>query len=96
MAQNIDEELKITRKITRFMAENELDLLFDEKDVKEAIDELKVILNSYDDLHVRLKRELGDEHYNNNFKNYDDVMKSMTDYILAAKSLIRTKKSSVS
>ena len=36
MAQNIDEELKITRKITRFMAENELDLLFDEKDVKEA------------------------------------------------------------
>ena len=39
---------------------------------------------------------MGDEHYNNNFKNYDDVMKSMTDYILAAKSLIRTKKSSVS
>lgn len=96
MAQNYDEEQKIVRKINRFMTENELDLLFDAKDIKEAIDELKNLLDSYDELHIGLKRELGEELYNENYKNFDTVMKSMTDYILNAKKLIIDKKSSVS
>ena len=68
MAENIDEELKLIRKIDRFMVENELKVLFDVSDVKEAIEELKILIDSYDDLHVRLKRELGDEHYNASFR----------------------------
>ena len=92
MASSIDEELKLVCKLTRFMYE--LSLLYDVADVGEGMREARQLAESYEEIHVKLKRELGDEDYNENYPGYDAQISKITDWIMDAKLEIRKKKES--
>ena len=57
----IDDERKVCLKFERFMEEFEFELLFDVEDIVAAIVECRKLLESYDDVHLDLQRELEDE-----------------------------------
>ena len=93
MANYIDDELKLVRKIDRFMKENELSLLFDENDIERSIQQLDQLIDSYESIHVTLKRDLGDDEYATTLgKEYEDKIAFMTDWIRDAKLTIKRKK----
>ena len=58
MSTLIDEEIKLVCKIKRFMTEYELSLLFELDDIEKAIVELRVLLEGYQEVHIKLVREL--------------------------------------
>ena len=72
MANFIDEELKIVKKLSRFHVEYELSLLYEVDDVEAGIRELKYLVESYEDVHLKLKREIGDEVYEETYTDYDE------------------------
>ena len=94
MASSIDEELKLVCKLTRFMNEYELSLLYDVVDVEEGIKEARQLAESFEEIHVMLKRELGDEDYNENYSGYDAQISKITDWIRVTKLEIKKKKES--
>ena len=94
MVSSIDEELKLVCKLTRFMNEYELSLLYDVVDVAEGIREARQLAESYEEIHVKLKRELGDGDYNENYSGYDTQISKITDWIRDSKLEIRKKKES--
>ena len=76
------------------MNEYELSLLYDVVDVEEGIREARQLAESYEEIHVKLKQELGDEDYNENYSGYDAQISKITDWIRDAKLEIRKKKES--
>ena len=58
----IDEERKVCFKFSRLIVEDEFDLLFDVEDIEVAITECRKLLESYEDIHLELQRELEDEY----------------------------------
>ena len=91
MSELIDQELKLVKKIVRFRSEYNLDLLFDINEIEEAISEQRKLLEAYEELHIKLKRDLAED-YSNTYIDYDGHIKIMTDYIILAKKEIRNKK----
>ena len=93
MAQQlIDNEKKLWRKIDRHIKENDIDLLFDVDDVAEAISDIHSLVNSFEDVHVSLQRELGDEQYTESYTDYDKQITTVTDWTTKAKMAIKEKK----
>ena len=89
----IDEEIKIFRKLLIFFNEYELSLLFDIEDVESGIKEIKDLTEVYDDIHVKLKRSLGDTQYEDQYSVlYKEQMENINGWIKAAKLEIRRKK----
>ena len=91
MDQNLDKAEGLRRKIERCMSENDVDDLFDISDIQEAINELRSLMDKYEDVHVGLKRELADQ-YSVQFPDYDSKMAEMTGWIKNAKKAIKEKK----
>ena len=91
MAKLVDQELKIVGKIDRFLLENDLSLMVDELDIKEAITELKILTESYVDVHIDLKNDLKED-YAQTYPGYDDQIKRMVDYTRSAKQEIKSKR----
>ena len=91
VGQLVDDEKKVVKKITRFLDENEdLGLLFDIEDVEKAIIEVKNYIDSYEEIHIELERELD--------KDYDEqygeckAFQLATAWVKQAKLEIRTRK----
>ena len=91
MSTLIDEEIKLVCKIKRFMTEYELSLLFELDDIETAIVELRVLLEGYQEVHMKLVRELK-ESYSEAYQNFDRRIAEMTDWLRNAKLEIRQKK----
>ena len=91
MGTLIDDELKITCKFKRFMSENSMELLYDISDIESAIQDLRNLLESYEEIHIRLKRELGDE-YDKTFPNFEQDVENMSYWIRTAKLEIKRRK----
>ena len=87
----VDEEKKVCLKIDRFIDEYELEVLFDIDDIEAGIKDSKKLLESYEEIHLELKRELNDE-YEETYKDFEIKSKIMTDWIKKAKLEIKKKK----
>ena len=92
MASSVDKELSVVCRLERFLIEYDLRLLYEVGDIEEGIKEVCDIVESYEELHLRLKRELGTLSYEETYPEYEDRIKCVTDWIRSAKSEIRTKK----
>jgi len=63
MTLTVEQELKVVKKIDRFLEENDkLDLFFDADELYEAIRECREILQEYEEIHVELQNELHDQY----------------------------------
>ena len=87
----VEKEVKVRTKIKRFMADNDFDLFFDDTEIDEAIKEFSRLVDSFEDVHVELKRELG-EQYAMTYGYYDDELKGMTGWVKVARRESKDKK----
>ena len=92
MANLVDEELKIVKKFSRFFNEYEVSILYEVQDIEIGIKELKVLADSYEDVHVQLNREIGDNVYKETYTDYEDQILKVTKWIRDAKLAINEKK----
>ena len=76
----IDDEKKIGLKIVGFWDEYELDDLYGVDDINDSITELKNLKSGFENIHVDLKRELG-EGWSPTYPKYDDDVRRMTNWI---------------
>ena len=70
MEQNRDKAEALRLKIKRCMAENDVDDLYDITEIEDDIKEVRSLMDSYEDVHVTLRRELADQ-YVVQFPDYD-------------------------
>ncbi len=96
MTEQIDEELKIVLRINRFFTENELEEITDVEERDASVRDLKILQQDYEEIHVNLRRQLGDVQYTQIYDKYDDSVKLMMDWLKTAKRKIRNLKSSPS
>ena len=95
MGDLIEEELKISCKIKRVLNEFELELLYDIEDIEGGIKEFRDVIESYENVHVMLRRKLGGE-YGETYEEYGSNMKKLNDWVRNAKVEIkRIKKEKV-
>ena len=87
----IDEERKVCLKFSRLIVEYKFDLLFDVEDIEVAFTECRKLLESYEDIHLELQRELEDE-YEKTYKEFAVESKTMSDWIKKAKLEIKRRK----
>ena len=92
----IEHELKVSRKLERFVEENDLELFFDTEEVSHAIDVCRMILQEYEEVHVELIHELGTENYEQRFKiDYEKLRETMMSWIKSAKIDVNRRKKHV-
>ena len=86
-----DSEEKLKMKIKRHINENEVDLLFDVSDIEDAISDIRSLTNSFEDVHVALRRELKDQ-YKEKYPDYDKQIEDIAKWVKEAKKAIKEKK----
>ena len=87
-----DEERKMSLEIIRFWDEYDLEELFDIDDIKESIDELKNLVKKFENIHVEIRTTLGEEEHNEIYPNYENDVKTMTEWIKTARKEIYERK----
>ena len=87
-----DEERKMSLEIIRFWDEYDLEELFDIDDIKESIDELKNVVKKFENIHVEIRTTLGEEEHNEIYPNYENDVKTMTEWIKTARKEIYERK----
>ena len=94
MAEKIEEELRLECRRKRFLEEYDLNLLYEVSDIDDGINELKTIVESYENIHISLKLELKED-YVATYPDYEQNVKVMTDWIKNARKEIRKKKKEI-
>ena len=89
--QLVDGNSMIVLEIKGFMEEYELEELYGIVDVEKCISELKQLKKRLEDMHVNLRRVLGEE-YEELYRNYDDDVKMITDWIKDARIEMSSRK----
>ncbi|MDP7406234.1 MAG: hypothetical protein QF495_05675, partial [SAR324 cluster bacterium] len=97
MENLIDEESKMHLKVTRFLNDNDLDLLFGIQEIEDGIAEAKILSEKYEEIHVDLKREFlktdhGAEEYARAYGNIEDRLKVILDWSKAARGELKRLK----
>ena len=90
-----DAEKKLSSKIKRFLDENEISEFFDLEEIEGSAGSLRDLLESYEDLHIELRNELGDSDYSETYKHYDETMQKISQWLKDSKAEIRRRKSQV-
>ena len=72
--QLVDEDKIIVLELGGFLEEDELDDLYGIEDIEKCISELKQLKKRFEQLQVKLRRVLGEEH-EESYKDYDDDVK---------------------
>ena len=86
------EEKKINRKIIRFLKENdEFTSFFDVDDIEKAVVEIKWLLEKYEETHLELEEELGDDQYKKKYENLQ-VPQLASTWVKNAKLEIKRRK----
>ena len=92
MTLTVEQELKVVKKIDRFLEENDkLDLFFDADELYEAIRECREILQEYEEIHVELQNELHDD-YEGKYKYFSEIRQNLMGWVLNAKEEMRSRK----
>ena len=81
----VELETKIVRKIKTFLEENDITLFFDLEESQIAIERARNILQEYEDVHVELENELGNEEYPARYPTHTQTRTSMLSWIKNAK-----------
>ena len=90
----VDEEKKLGLKINRFLDEYEFELLFDISDIENGILEFKVLLESFEGIHIELKNVLKDQ-YLVHYKHFPDKYNTMKNWVKLAKIEIKNRKEKI-
>ena len=88
--QLIDEDKMIVLEIGGFLEEYELKHLYGIEDIETCIHELKQLKKKFEQVHVKLRRVLEEEH-EELYKDYDYDVKKIGDWIKEARIEIRGK-----
>ena len=88
----IEVELKIVCKINRFLEENELSLFSDIEEIDGSLEKMRSLLEEYEDVHIELKRELGDDEYEKTYTEHQKTRGVMMTWLKDAKLEIRNLK----
>ena len=88
----IDEESKIYLEILRFWNEYDLDEIEYVDDIKESITELKILRKRFEDIHVEMKRAMGEKKHKETYENYEEDVKRMTEWVRMARKVISDRK----
>ena len=91
MENKIDNELKLVCKISRFVKEFAIELLYDIEDIEAGIKECRELTENYEGIHIVLKRELAEE-YEEAYQEYDTITTSLVNWLRNARMEIRKKK----
>ena len=91
MANLMDQERKTVCKISTFMTENDLSLLFEIEAIEKTITELRSLMEAYKEVHFKLESELGDE-YSTSYEGFDMQIAEIKDWFRNAKLEIKRKK----
>ena len=91
LEEDLASEKKLSLKIKRYIAENDVDLLFDISDLEDAIRGMDDLVNSFEDVHVALGSQLKDQ-YAAKFPDFDKQISAVTEWIKKAKLAIKDKK----
>ena len=87
----IDDERKLVKKLRRCLDEyQQLSLLYDIEDLEKAISEFKDAIDSFDEIHIELEREL-DVEYSETYKDFS-VLQEAKSWIHAARVEIKNRK----
>ena len=82
----IDEESKLSMKMTRFLNDYAIDLLFDIKEIEEVATVAGNLCEKYEEIHVRLRRGFGTEEYKKLYDGFDEKLKSILDWSREARA----------
>ena len=94
MTQNQDSEKKIARKIDRFFEENVLVELFDVDEIQSSERLLRELSDSYEDVNIALRRELGGD-YDAQYPDYNTIMQKIDTWLKDSRTETRNRKQSV-
>ena len=86
---------KLDRKIERFLDENVLSEFFDLDEIDTSVGVMRELLESYEDAHAELMRDLGDEVHAETYVEYAETMSKMTEWLKQSKIEIRLRKEKV-
>ena len=87
----IDEETRLSLKFTRLLEEYDLTVLYDISEVEQALQEVREAVEKFENIHVQLKRGLGDR-YVGLYPKFMDRLKPMTEWIVSARKDLRKRK----
>ena len=86
MSITIEHELKTVCKINRFLDENQLSLFYDVEEINEGLEKMRELLQEFEDVHVELRRELGDAEYEKTYTEFKKSRDHMMTWLKNAKS----------
>ena len=92
MSDTIDEELKIVCKINRFLEENDLSLFSDVEEIDNSLEKIRILQQEYEEVHIKLRRELGDDEYQKTYTEYEKSQDVMMTWLKDAKFEKKRKK----
>ena len=93
MDRKKDSEKKIASRIDRFLTQNaDLSEFFDLDEIDGSIRELRELLESYEDLHIELKGELGDQEYSETYDEYSKNVQKMEEWLKKSRTEVRSRK----
>ena len=87
----VENEKRLCLKIYRFIDEYEFELLFSIEEIETGIIEFKKLIENYEEIHIGLNRELGDN-YENTYEDFNKKVKKMTEWVRNAKLEIKKRK----
>ena len=91
MENLIDQETKLSYKFRRLLDEYDLEIMFDVLEYEAAIPEFKEAIENFEDVHLQLKRGLGED-YLGQYPDYFERLKPMTQWVVNAKRNLRALK----
>ena len=89
--QLVDEDHAIVLEVEVFLEEYELEDLYGIEDIEKCISELKQLKKRFEEVHVKLRRILGEEH-ERLYQDYDNDVKKIIDWIKEARKEISKRK----
>ena len=91
MSVTIDCELKLVCKINRFLDEYQVSLFSDVDEIDESLAQMRELQQEYEDMHIELRRELGDEEYEKTYTEFQNSREVMMTWLTEAKKEKKTK-----
>ena len=85
MSVTIDCELKLVCKINRFLDEYQVSLFSDVDEIDESLAQMRELQQEYEDMHIELRRELGDEEYEKTYTEFQNSREVMMTWLTEAK-----------
>ena len=91
MAALIDDEIIIKNKLDRFYVKYNFKVVCDISKIETGISQLEDLADSYMSVHLKLRREMGDQAYEETYADYEKTVAMTTEWIGLAMEKIRNR-----